>query len=147
MKRGLLSEWSPAAWSVLLCSLFYWVLPEWKSACCSVWAPPVARKMYRNPLQSVEVRVCATRMCVSVNTYRVDDLCPPPQSVVGGETGAGGDEGRRLYAHRTRAATVIGVQVHLRCGRRQFTLNMEKRGEANRGGSVACCDSTCCSKH
>lgn len=74
--------------------------------------------MYRNPLQSVEVRVCATRVCVSVNMYHVVDLRPPPQSVVGRETGAGGNEGRRLYAHRTRAATVIGVQVHLRGGRR-----------------------------
>lgn len=91
--------------------------------------------------------MCYTCVCVSVNTYRVVDLRPPPQSVVGGETGAGGDEGWRLYAHRTRAATVIGVKVHLRGGRRQFTLNMEKRGEVNRGGSVACCDSTSWSKH
>lgn len=76
VKRGLLSVWCPAVWSVLLCSLFYWVLPEWKSACCSVWAPPVARKMYRNPLQSVEVRVCATRVCVSKHV----PCCWPPSS-------------------------------------------------------------------
>lgn len=46
--------------------------------------------------------------------YRVVELGPPlHQSVVGGESGAGGDEGGRGNAHWTGAATVEAVQVHL----------------------------------
>lgn len=49
MRWGLPSGRRPAAWSTPLCSLFYWGPPEWQSACCSGWAPPVAIKdMYIN---------------------------------------------------------------------------------------------------
>lgn len=58
----------------------------------------------------------------------VVDLGPPlHQSVVGGEPGAGGGEGGRGDAHWTGAATVEAVQVHLRGGGRQSTLNLEGR--------------------
>lgn len=43
-------------------------------------------------------------------THCVVDLCPPPQRVIGGESGAGDTDGGRGNAHWTGAAV---VQVHL----------------------------------